>query len=595
MIAEPTPKDHSWRYTLVGTLFSLLAAVVVFQLIRLQVDPVQAARLLDASQQYLEYPQTIKPVRGRIYDRWGHLMAGNQIVYEVGAELKDVRNPETIALTLNVTLGLDHAWVLERVSQKAERGQVYVVLDDFVSQERVTALQELQAKLDKQAAASSSRTKGKAPDSLKGLVFHAPLERSYPERTIGANLLGFYSREGKGYFGLEEKFDDLLSGTVLEVQMPNNPHLVKPAPVSPEGASLVLTIDREIQIAIEDVLDNAVDAHGAKSGTIVVMDPRNGEVLAMATTPRLNPNEYWRYPEKFRGSTPYNRAVSQDYEPGSVFKVLTMAAALDAGAVKPETKFIDTGVFEIGGTFIYNWNGGAWGPQDMQGCMQHSLNACLAWIASELGAKDFYTYMKAFGLGHETGIELANEVSGRLKTPGDADWYEADLATNSFGQGVSVTPLQLAAAVTAIANDGKLMAPHVVRAIIADGHQTVSEARLIGRPISAETARTLTDMLARSLEDEASDALVEGYRVAGKTGTAEIPTPYGYSQSTTNASFVGWGPVDAPQFLVYVWLEEPSSSIWGSVVAAPVFRQVVERLVVLLDIPPDKVRRQLNQ
>ncbi|HEY5668858.1 MAG TPA: penicillin-binding transpeptidase domain-containing protein, partial [Anaerolineales bacterium] len=243
--------------------------------------------------------------------------------------------------------------------------------------------------------------------------------------------------------------------------------------------------------------------------------------------------------------------------------------------------------------YIYNWNRAAWGPQNMMGCLQHSLNVCLAWVSSELGAKDFYSYLRAFGIGHLTGVDMAGEMPGRLKLPGDADWYDADLGTNAFGQGVAVTPLQLAVASAAIANDGKLMAPHIVKAVVKDNQQFDTQPRLIGMPISSKTANTLTEMLASSLEKEASDALVEGYRVAGKTGTAEIPTPYGYSSSATNASFVGWGPVDDPMFLVYIWLEKPTTSPWGSVVAAPVFQQVVERLVVLMEIPPDDVRRKI--
>jgi cell division protein FtsI/penicillin-binding protein 2 len=221
------------------------------------------------------------------------------------------------------------------------------------------------------------------------------------------------------------------------------------------------------------------------------------------------------------------------------------------------------------------------------------LNVCLAWVASELGTKDFYDYMRAFGIGHLSGVDMAGEVPGRLKFPGDGDWYDADLGTNAFGQGVAATPLQMAVASAAIANDGKLMAPHIVRAVVNKGQQFDTQPRLIGMPISSKTANTLTEMLATSLVDEASDALVEGYEVAGKTGTAEIPTPYGYSSNATNASFVGWGPVDDPQFLVYVWLEKPTSSPWGSIVASPVFREVVETLVVLMDIPPDEVRKKL--
>jgi cell division protein FtsI/penicillin-binding protein 2 len=181
----------------------------------------------------------------------------------------------------------------------------------------------------------------------------------------------------------------------------------------------------------------------------------------------------------------------------------------------------------------------------------------------------------------------------RLKIPGDEDWYDADLGTNAFGQGVSATPLQMVAAISALANDGKMMAPRIVRSIIKDGHQYNTEERMVGLPISADTAHTETEMLARSLELEASDALIDGYRVAGKTGTAEIPTPYGYTSNVTNASFVGWGPLPENRFVVYIWLEKPTTSIWGSEVAAPVFAEAVQRLVVLMDIPPDDVRNAL--
>ncbi|MCX7976407.1 MAG: penicillin-binding protein 2, partial [Bellilinea sp.] len=324
----------------------------------------------------------------------------------------------------------------------------------------------------------------------------------------------------------------------------------------------------------------------------VVMDPKTGEILAMATTPHFNPNEYWRYGEIFPVGSYFNRAISQLYEPGSVFKVLTMAAAIDAGAVQPETSFVDVGAIEVGGIWIYNWDRGAWGPQDMVGFMQHSLNVCLAWVAQELGPTQFYKYLQDFGIGRYTGIDLAGEQVYPLSLPGDSNWYPVNLGTNSFGQGVATTPIQMITAIAAMANDGKMMAPHVVKAYIQDGVQYTVNPRVIRQVVKPETARTITEMLAVSLENEASNALVEGYRIAGKTGTAEIPGPGGYT-NMTNASFVGWGPVDDPRFIVYVWLEKPTSSPWGSVVAAPVFSQAVEELVVLMKIPPDEIRQQM--
>jgi cell division protein FtsI/penicillin-binding protein 2 len=391
-------------------------------------------------------------------------------------------------------------------------------------------------------------------------------------------------------FGVEAEFNDLLAGAPQSVWMTLDPYEVTEIPQLKAGADIVLTIDREIQAAAEEVLDKALTDSGADGGVILVMDPNTGEMLAIATTPRLNPNEYWNYADVFIGNTPYNRAVSQDYEPGSVFKVLTMAAALDAGAVTPETQFLDTGSIQIGGVTIHNWDWGAWGPQDMQGCLAHSLNVCLTWVAEQLGAGPFYQYMQSFGLGRITGVDLAGEAAGRLKLPGDTDWYEAELGTNSFGQGVAVTPIQMVMAISAIANaKGEMMEPHVMQSMVREGFQYTPTPQIVGRPISAETARHLTDLLSKSLEGESSDALVDGYRVAGKTGTASIATPTGYSTTETNASFVGWGPVGRPRFLVYVWLEKPTSSQWGSIVAAPVFHDMVERLVVLMDIPPDGV------
>jgi len=281
------------------------------------------------------------------------------------------------------------------------------------------------------------------------------------------------------------------------------------------------------------------------------------------------------------------------YEPGSIFKILTMAAALDTGTVTPQTTYIDMGYFSIGGTIIRNWDQGAWGLQDMTGCLQHSLNVCLAWIASEMGTDKFYEYMSSFGIGHPTGIDLSGEAGGRLKIPGDGDWYPVDLATNSFGQGVTTTPIQMLMATSAIANDGKMVTPHILYGMVRNGKQYDFPPQDAGSPISKGTARTLSEMLANSLVGEGSDAILPGYRLAGKTGTAQIPTEYGwYSDDETNASFIGWGPVDDPQFMIYVWLEKPTTSIWASETAAPVFAEVAKESVMLLNIPPDHIRQQ---
>jgi cell division protein FtsI/penicillin-binding protein 2 len=305
-------------------------------------------------------------------------------------------------------------------------------------------------------------------------------------------------------------------------------------------------------------------------------------------------NNFESYGAIYDNASEYNRAIAMPYEPGSVMKIFTMAAALDTGLVNPNTTFLDTGEIQVGGVTIRNWDQSAWGVQNMVGCLQHSLNVCLTWVAIQLGPQNFYGYMNRFGFGHLTGVDMSGEAAGRLKIPGDADWYPVDLGTNSFGQGITATPLQIMTAASAIANQGRMVTPHTLYAMLRDGHQFNVPPQYAGSPIRDETAATLTEMLAVSLEDEASSALVPGYRIAGKTGTAQIPTPLGfYDYNQTNASFIGWGPVDDPQFMIYVWLERPTASPWGSQTAAPVFSEVAQKTVILLDIPPDSVRLQM--
>lgn len=582
-------RENLWRYLFVGGLLSLIPILIMLQLFRIRLDVATRDKILKQREAYQTGLIPVTPTRGMIMDRAGHVLAANKIVYEVGVDLAQVKNPHTIALTLDVVLGQDYSLMLDAASVKPGPNAVYAALVPVVSEEKVTQLQALV----EQMQLTYQGQKGNDVPSLAGLTFIPHLMRSYPEKSLASNLLGFVDGNGIGTYGVEGYYNEFLAGKSETLKYPNDPNLAGQLPTVPDGASLVLTIDREIQASMEDLVDWAMDEYGAEAATIVVMDPETGEVLALATSPRMDLNDSGSFLNIFVNEIPFNRGISQSYEPGSVFKVITMAAALDDGVVTPQTEFVDRGAIEVGGAIIYNWNRGGWGPQTMLGCMQHSLNVCLAWVATQLGARDFYTYLENFGIGRLSGIDLQMEAEGRLKVPGDADWYEADLGVNAFGQGVSATPLQMAAAIAAVANDGRMMQPHIVRSIINKGFQQDVEPRVAGQVMKPETARTLTDMLAESLEEESSEALVEGYRVAGKTGTGEIPTPLGYTSNETNASFVGWGPVDDPKFLVYVWLEKPSASPWGSVVASPVFREAVEQLVVLMNLPPDEVRKQL--
>jgi cell division protein FtsI/penicillin-binding protein 2 len=573
-------KASFWRYLTVAAVLLLIGLGNLVQIVRIQASPEVAGVIGQGDYIW----KTFYPARGEIYDRYGHLLAGNKTVYEVGVDLTAQPKPDfpTITLAAQITLGLDPGETLSLMMNAVPTAQ-YVVLADYVPADKAQALMDLQE-------LSADDPNGLTLDAVG---FKAHLMRSYPEDDLAATVLGFVTRDNHGYLGVEEKYDSVLAGMPVSLLIPADPRRALEYPHIPAGQTLVLTLDRELQSAVEGILDEALDDTGASSGTIVVMDPRNGEILAMASTPRLNLNNYTQINELFPGATPYNRAISQAYEPGSVVKILTMAAALDTNTIRPDTTFFDTGVIVYGGWPIYNWDRGAWGTQDMTGCLAHSLNVCLAWVSTTMGNDPFYMYMQRFGLGHPTGIDLAGEVPGRLKLPGDDDWYAVDLATNAFGQGVAITPLQLMMAASSIANQGQMVYPHVLLAQVQDGRQRFLSPQIVGTPISADTARTLSEMLAIGLEAESSEALVEGYRIAGKTGTAQIPEIGGYDERDINASFIGWGPVDDPQFMVYVWLEKPQTNRAASVVAAPIFRQVVEKTIVLLGIPPDAIRLQI--
>lgn len=581
--------QYQVRALTLTAFIAIFGLAILVQMVRIQTSP-QADAFREQHDIHEGEWHTIFPPRGEIYDRNGHLLAGNQTVYEVGVNLAAAEDPAvaaSIATVLNAVLGLDYGKVQAAISEAPENAS-YAFITDFVSPEKVAELEAL-----KNLPADPSNP-GAASPGLAALSFIPHLARSYPEGSLASNVMGFVTQEGRGYFGLEQKYNDLLAGQPELVWVPSNPNLAEEMPHVPAGTDLILTLDREVQAATEQILDNALATTGADNGVIIVMDPRTGDILGMAGTPRLNLNEFWNYNTTYTNGADFNRAISAQYEPGSVFKIFTMAAALDNATVAPGTTFFDPGVYEIGGAYIANWDGGAWGQQDMIGCLTHSLNVCLSWVADQMGPDAFYTSMQKFGLGRPTGIDLGGEATGRLKLPGDSDWYLVDLGTNSFGQGVAVTPIQMVMGASALANDGKMVVPHLLYGMVTNGRQYNTPTQIAGAPISAQTARTATEMLAQSLERGEGTVELIGYRVAGKTGTAQIPGSDGtYLSDATNASFVGWGPADDPQVLIYVWLERPEKSEWASIVAAPVFQEVFEKVAILLGIPPDAMRHSL--
>ena len=595
-MVEQLPR-HRVRLLLI--LMVMISLAMVIQLIRVQFGPYAPvfATWVEAAS---DTRDEVDPTRGLIYDRDGDLLATNVPLYFLEVETYQLNAVSTkqIAGVLSRALILPYEdlYAQLKLDWKSQGQFRFRLTREISGGERWPIMID-------QMAADMLRSFLLDPDApdLSGLKLVPAPKREYPAGTLAGHVLGFVNQEGKGFFGIEGYYDDWLSGRSMTIDRGYIPLEARFEPDPPAGVNLVLTIDLDIQQMVEEILAESIEFTGGEEGEIIVMDPRNGEILALAIYPPLDPNNYepWLEERGFEledlGSEEeelvINPAVGGQFEPGSTFKVLTMASALDSGVVDQDDPFVDEGQIEVGGIRIRNWDGNAWGPQTMKGCMAHSLNVCLAYVASEkLGAAYFYEYLDAFGMGSVTGIDVAGEVSGQLRTPRHPEWTEADLGTNSFGQGVSVTPIQLIAAVGAVANDGIMVQPHVVKAVVGSEGPYWPKPTVLGRPISKATADELTAMLQETLQGETKQALVEGYELAGKTGTAQIPAEHGYDPKWTIASFVGWGPLPDPEFLVLVRIDKPEISPWGSVVAAPIFRQVVERLVVMLEIPPIEVR-----
>lgn len=516
------------------------------------------------------YTRTLRQAaaRGDIYDRNGETMAVNTLEYQVGISPQLLDNPRDAATQLSSVLGLPELEVFEKLEQDAP----WVLLAPRVSAEvgrRIAAL-----------------------DLGSGVQLQPIPRRSYPQGPLAAHILGFVSGDLNGFYGVEGYYQNQLTGVVRTRQISNIPFEQADQLTWEEesGRDLVLTIDRDVQFLAESELLRAISDTGSAAGTIIVMNPRTGDVLALANYPSYDPNAYFTIED---ADVFNNLAIAGNYEPGSVMKLVTIAGALDRGVITPDFTYIDNGQLNVGGVTVYNWDRGAWGATDATSILVNSLNVGAATVATMMGPQTFYEEMEQFGFGQRTGIDLQGEEAGILYAPGDPDWSEGNLATNSFGQGISVTPIQMLCAVNAIANGGLMMQPRIVHQIVTGDEVYNSQPAVLGRPISSQAAAEVTDMMVQVVANGLDNAAtVPGYTIAGKTGTAEIATPFGYETSSSIVTFVGFLPADDPQISVLVRLDRPRD-YWASQVAAPVFRRLAEKLVVALSIPPDDVRRAL--
>lgn len=427
---------------------------------------------------------------------------------------------------------------------------------------------------------------------LKGLGFESEEERDYPEASMSAHLLGFVGKNSigsdQGYFGLEGYYDRELksrSGTInqeidaLGILIPIGKTVEKQAII---GRNLTLYLDRGIQFMAEEKLKLALTRYGAKAGLVVIMDPRTGGIIASGSFPNYDPVNY-SLTDKILFPDP---VVSQTFEPGSIFKVLVMASALNDGVISVDEKCSScSGPRVIGEYTVRTWDDKYHPDSTMTEILQHSDNIGMIYVAEKLGRQKLYRDLNNFGIGQLTGVDLAGETNISLRSP--EKWADIDLATISFGQGVAVTPIEMVSAVGAIANGGKLMEPHVVNKI-SDSEKTMEiKPKIIRQPITETTSKVMTELMVSATKyGEAKWAVPKGYRIAGKTGTAQIPIAGHYDSQKTIASFVGFAPADDPKFVMLVSLTEPTSSPWGSETAAPLWFDIAKEILKIYGILP---------
>lgn len=425
---------------------------------------------------------------------------------------------------------------------------------------------------------------------IQGLGFEEEQVRFYPEASMAAHLLGFMGKDesgqDKGYFGLEGFYDLELKGRpgllAVEKDAAARPIMIGSfvQREKQDGKTLVLYLDRMAQFIAEKRLKEALEKYGAKTGLVAIMDPYTGGIIAMTSLPSYNPSSYF----EFDKSLFKNPVVAEPYEPGSTFKIFVMAAALDKKIVKPETKCdICQGPFKIDKYTIKTWNDEYYPDSTMTDVIQHSDNVGMVFIAQKMGLDNFWEYLNKFGFTQKTNIDLQEEVSASLKEK--KQWSEVDLVTAAFGQGLALTPIQILRAVSVIANGGNLVEPRMVKEIIS-GDKTIKIKPKIGEQvIKPEAAKMVKEMMVNAVEKgEVKWTKIPGYKIAGKTGTAQIPIAGHYDEEKTIASFIGFAPADKPRFVMLTTLREPTTSPWGSETAAPLFFKIAKELLVYYGI-----------
>ena len=560
-----------WRMRAMIVLFLVLAVVVLVRVVIIQVVE------HEEHEAFANRTWTIdtRGPRGAILDRNGFPLATSVDHWEVHVDTRlwerSQFQPTPASARLAELLRTDQRTVLSLAAQTAANGGVDALIA-FVPYALGATIHA---------------------EALHGVNITKSSSRRYLEGEMAGQIIGIVGRDEQGLAGVEYMYETTLGGEA-GLLIYEQDGLGQPIPFGSraerpyrDGADVVLTIDRNLQRIAEEALADAVTKRGARGGVIVMMDPRTGDILAAATLPTYNPATLDLADPDFDLGVLRSTVASDVYEPGSTFKVITMAAGLDAGVVSPYTTFIDTGAVVVGNRTIRNFDFSFHGEQTMTQILQRSLNTGTVWLAEEIGARTFYEYVYGFGFGEPTDAGLPAESAGLVTDNTQITWSPLQLATNSFGQGIAVTPLQIVQAYSTIANGGVTVKPRIVRAVIdKDGIQTFDPVEG-ERVISEETAATLTTMM-QAVVDGVLDhpAQADGWRVAGKSGTSDVIEDGVYLEETSLASFAGFAPADDPRLVVLVRIDYPQGEIYGGVVAAPVFSRVISEALPYLAVPP---------
>lgn len=606
-----SPEQRLW------VLFVGLAALFLTlggRLIELQLW--RAPYYLEVADSQRKRASELQPHRGTIYvsegkDKELFPIAVNKRGWIAYAVPRDMPNPQQVAQALAPALVAFRERQQQRTAAiQAQTGQLAVVTPapaSTVAPEDQVAIvrQQLEQKFDQKTDPYEPflRLYEVLDDEFKrfletqkftGIVLEEKEVRYYPEDSLAAHVLGYVGWKDQGpvgQYGIEGYLEKKLAGNLgfLSTEKDVAGRVIgvgtRQFQAARDGTDVVLTLDRVVQSIIEEELKAGVTRYGAQGGSIIVMNPKTGAIVGMATYPTYDPNFYYAIADP---RVQLNPVVSDLFEPGSIIKPLVMAAALDEGKVTPETTMVDGGPVKVADRIINTFDGKHHGRQTMTQVLEQSNNIGMVWVGQQLGAETLYDYFRRFGVGEKTGIELEGETQSTLPAP--RAWNITTVATASFGQGIALTPLQALNGLNALANGGQLMQPYVIdRLRDSNGQEDVTQPVTVRRVVSPQTAEKMSAMLVSVIENGvASLARVPGYYLAGKTGTAQVPDERGrYSPDRKIISFVGYGPVSDPYFSILIKLDNPAGLSFASGTAAPMFRAIASKLLTYYQISPD--------